>query len=64
MFLVEFYNQDINILKKIDSNLTIATKYREIDWSADVILFGGGHMLFPSIYLKTVEEKTCNHRNF
>lgn len=37
MFLVEFYNQDINILKKIDSNLTIATKYREIDWSADVI---------------------------
>ena len=37
LFIVEFYNQDIKILKKIDPSLTIATKYSEIDWSADVI---------------------------
>ena len=35
--VVEFYKQDIDILKEISSEFSIATKYREIDWTADII---------------------------
>ena len=65
LFIVEFYNQDIKILKKIDPSLTIATKYSEIDWSADVIFcFVVDICLFSCSCFKAVEEKSCNNRNF
>lgn len=58
LFLVEFYNQDINILKKIDSNLTIATKYREIDWSADVIfVWWWTYAFFPVFISRLLRKK-------
>lgn len=58
LFLVEFYNQDINILKKIDSNLTIATKYSEIDWSADVIfVWWWTYAFFPVFVSKLLGKR-------
>lgn len=65
LFIVEFYNQDIKILKKIDPSLTIATKYSEIDWSADVIfVWWWTYAFFSCSCFKAVEEKSCNNRNF
>lgn len=35
--LVEFYKQDIDALKELDSNLKIATSWKKIDFKSDVI---------------------------
>lgn len=58
LFLVEFYNQDICILKKIDPNLTIATKYSEIDWSADLIfVWWWTYASYPVFLSKILRKK-------
>lgn len=58
LFIVEFYNQDIKILKKIDPSLTIATKYSEIDWSADVIfVWWWTYAFFPVVVSKLLRKK-------
>ena len=45
---VEFYKQDIDILKKIDPGLTIATNYSEIDWNADIsFIWWWTYALYP-----------------
>ena len=35
--LVDFYRQDIEALQELDPHLVIATKWRQIDWHADII---------------------------
>lgn len=56
---VEFYKQDIDILKKIDSSLTIATNYSEIDWNADIIfIWWWTYALYPVLVGKIKRKKT------
>ena len=40
---VEFYKQDIDILHELGFDVTIATRWSEIPWTADLTLPGGGH---------------------
>lgn len=57
---VEFYKQDIDILRKIDPDLTIATDYSEIDWTADVIfIWWWTYALYPVLMAKLKGKKTC-----
>lgn len=59
LYLVEFYHQDIEILKKIDPYLSIATKYTEIDWSADVIfIWWWTYAFFPIVISKILRKKS------
>lgn len=68
LFLIEFYNQDISILRKIDPNLKIATKYSEIDWNVDVIfVWWWTYAFFPVFISKALRKKlvitgTFNYR--
>ena len=56
---VEFYKQDIDILKKIDPGLTIATNYSEIDWNADIIfIWWWTYALYPVLVGKIKGKKT------
>lgn len=56
---VEFYKQDIDILKKIDPGLTIATNYSEIDWNADIIfIWWWTYAFFPILMAKVKGKKT------
>ncbi|WP_278625347.1 glycosyltransferase family 4 protein [Parabacteroides gordonii] len=56
---VEFYKQDIDILRTIDPDLTIATNYSEIDWKADVIfIWWWTYALYPTLIAKMKGKKT------
>lgn len=55
--IVEFYHQDIEILKKIDPNLTIATKYSEIDWSSDIIFVWWWTYAFFPVFVSKILNK-------
>lgn len=58
LFLIEFYHQDIKILKGIDPYLTIATKYSEIDWKADVIfVWWWTYAFYPVFVSKLLAKK-------
>ncbi|EIJ39482.1 glycosyltransferase [Galbibacter orientalis DSM 19592] len=53
-----FYVQDIDILKKIDKNLIIATKWSEIDYKSDVIfIWWWSYAIFPVIKSKLLGKK-------
>ena len=48
--VVEFYIQDISALRKIDPELSIATRYREINWKADlIVVWWWTYALYPVI---------------
>lgn len=54
-----FYVQDINILKNIDPTLKIATRWRDIDYSADVIfIWWWSYAFVPVIIGKLLGKKT------
>lgn len=56
---VEFYKQDIDILKRIDPQLTIATRYSEIDWKADLIfIWWWTYAFLPVLIAKALGKKT------
>lgn len=57
---VEFYKQDIDILKKIDPDLTVATEFSDIDWNADVIfIWWWTYAFFITLFAKIKGVKTC-----
>ena len=46
--LVEFYKLDIDALKKLDEKLVIATRYKDIDWSCDILfIWWWSYALYP-----------------
>jgi len=55
--LVEFYKVDLDILKEIDPKITIATRWRDIDWSADVIFIWWWTYAFIPILLNKIYRK-------
>lgn len=66
--IVEFYKQDINILKRLDPDLKIAIRFVDIDWSADIIfVWWWSYAFFPVIMGKLLRKKviitgTFNYR--
>jgi glycosyltransferase involved in cell wall biosynthesis len=66
--IVEFYRQDIAILKKIDPEMQIATRYSEINWNADVIfVWWWTYAFFPVFMARLLRKKviitgTFNYR--
>lgn len=66
--LIDFYNQDIKILKEIDPDMKIATRFNEIDWNADVIyIWWWTYAFYPVIKAKLKNKKvvitgTFNYR--
>ena len=67
--IVEFYKQDIKILHSLDPNMVIATKYKEIDWSCDVLfIWWWSYALFPILYgrlvhsMKVIVTGTFNYK--
>lgn len=66
--VVEFYNQDIEILKNFGCDLVIATKYKEIDWTSNIIFVWWWTYAFYPVFLaklrkrKVVITGTFNYR--
>jgi glycosyltransferase involved in cell wall biosynthesis len=66
--VVEFYRQDIEILKELGCELTIATRWQEIDWSSDVIfVWWWTYASFPVLIGKLLRKRivitgTFNYR--
>jgi len=57
--ILEFYKQDIKILKDLASQLTVVNKYRDIDWSSDVIfIWWWTYAFFPVYMAKLLKKKT------
>ena len=56
--IIEFYKQDIEILRELGHELIIATKYREIDWSADMIfVWWWTYAFYPVFKAKLLRKK-------
>ncbi len=66
--IIEFYNQDLEILEKLGHEIVIATSYKEIDWKSDVIFIWWWTYAFFPIFLskifrkKTIITGTFNYR--
>jgi|TARA_B100001971_G_scaffold47463_1_gene42466 glycosyltransferase involved in cell wall biosynthesis len=66
--VVEFYRQDIEILEELGCELTIATRWQEIDWSSDVIfVWWWTYASFPVLIGKLLRKRivitgTFNYR--
>lgn len=66
--IIDFYNQDIKILKEIDPSMKIATRFSEIDWKADLIfVWWWTYAFFPVIITRLLGKKivitgTFNYR--
>lgn len=57
--VVEFYKQDIEILQSLGHDVKIATSYKEIDWSADIIfIWWWTYAFFPVFISKLLRKKT------
>ena len=66
--LIEFYTQDISTLREIDPGMSIATRYSEIDWKADIIfIWWWTYALYPVLrarlaWRKVIITGTFNYR--
>lgn len=66
--IVEFYKQDIDILKAVDPNLKIAIRLVDIDWRADIIfVWWWTHAFLPVMIGRILNKKviitgTFNYR--
>lgn len=66
--VVEFYRQDLEILEELGCELTIATRWREIDWSSEVIfIWWWTYASFPVLMGKLLRKRivitgTFNYR--
>jgi len=57
--VVEFYQQDIDILNELGCELIIATRWREIDWESDVIfIWWWTYAWFPILMGKILRKTT------
>ncbi|ETR74169.1 MAG: glycosyltransferase [Candidatus Magnetoglobus multicellularis str. Araruama] len=57
--ILEFYKQDINILKDLTSQLKIVNRYRDIDWSSDIIfIWWWTYAFYPIFMAKLLKKKT------
>ncbi|WP_373126557.1 glycosyltransferase family 4 protein [Bacteroides sp. HPS0048] len=56
--LVDFYRQDIEALQELDPHLVIATKWRQIDWHADIIfVWWWTYAFIPVLIAKILRKK-------
>lgn len=63
--LVEFYKQDIDALKKLDEKLVIATRYKDIDWSCDILfIWWWSYALYPILRGRFSFYESCGNRHF
>jgi len=57
--IVEFYKQDILLLEKLGCEVVIATKYKEIDWSSNLIfIWWWTYAWLPVIISKILRKRT------
>lgn len=57
--IIEFYNQDIEILKSLGHELNLATKYSEIDWKSDIIfIWWWTYAFYPVFIARLLGKKT------
>jgi glycosyltransferase involved in cell wall biosynthesis len=55
--VVNFYKQDLDILRAIGYKLTIATKWSEINWSCDIIFIWWWTWAFVPVFLSRIRRK-------
>jgi glycosyltransferase involved in cell wall biosynthesis len=57
--IVEFYKQDIEILQELGCQVLVTNKYREIDWSSDLIfIWWWTYAFYPVLIAKLLGKKT------
>ena len=57
--VVEFYKQDIEILKSLGHEIKIATSYKEIDWSSNIIfIWWWTYALYPVVRARLSNKRT------
>jgi len=57
--IVEFYKQDIEILQELGYQVLITNKYRDIDWSSDLIfIWWWTYAFYPVLNAKLLGKKT------